>query len=351
VGTSEVLARVALFEQDLIREGEEGWVQLRLEDPVLARVGDHLVFRSYSPVTTMGGGRIAEVLPRKRRALKPGEGESLRARLADSPDIALESLLNMSSWVGVPEESLPQRTGHPPADLREAIESLSAQQRVVAVDQRLFSGGVWREGEKRILAALDRYHGRNPLRTGIPLEELRQVLPGDFGPKLSEAVLKKLSEDSKIILKKGAACLADFRPSLTKKQEAVRSQLQSILGDAGLSPPSLKELGDTLGVEGEIQGILSLMEEDGEVVSVDGDFFFHRDTVFAASLAVIEAFPGAEGLGPADFREVLPITRRHLLPLLRYFDLLGVTTRIGDERKVAEELPPDWAPRMESPEP
>jgi selenocysteine-specific elongation factor len=118
-----------------------------------------------------------------------------------------------------------------------------------------------------------------------------------------------------------------------------------------LSPPAVKELGETLGMEGEIPAILSLMEEDHEVVYVDADFYFHRDAVHRAGLAVVEKFGGVDKLGPADFREVLNVTRRHLLPLLRYFDLVGVTTRIGDERKVAEEIPSLLAPVLPSPEP
>jgi selenocysteine-specific elongation factor len=346
VGTSEVLARVALFDQDRLRAGEEGWAQLRLEEPVLARVGDHLVFRSYSPVTTIGGGRVAEVLPRKRRHLASGEEELLAARLSDSPDNALESLLQMSAWGGASVASLPHQTGFSPSALRGARERLGNGGQIVEVQDRLFSGEIWREGERRILSALDRYHEVNPLKPGIPLEELRQVLPGDLGPKLSEAILQKLSDDSRIQMKKGAGCLAGFRPSLTKRQEAARDQLRSILGDAGLSPPTQKELGEDLGMEGEVSGILSLMEEDGEVINVDGDFYFHRNSIVEAGRALIERFAGAENLGPAEFREVLPITRRHLLPLLRYFDLVGVTTRIGDERRVSLEPPTGWPPNQ-----
>lgn len=351
LGTSEVLARVALFDRELLRGGEEGWAQLRLEEPVLARVGDHLVVRSYSPVTTMGGGRVTEVLPRKRRRLLTREEDLLRARLASSTEAALESLLEMSGWAGASAVSLPHRTGCPPSELQEARKVLTDGERIFEVDRRLYSGQIWREGKERLLSALETYHGRHPLRPGIPLEELRQGLPADSGQKLSDAILQRLAEESRIKIKKGTAWLFDFRPSLTEAQLVARGQLLSILGAAGLSPPSVKELGETLEMEGEIPNILSLMEEDGEVVNVDGDFFFHREEVHRASLAVIEKFAGADNLGPADFREVLPVTRRHLLPLLRFFDLLGVTTRIGDQRKVAEEPPPLWGGTPGSAEP
>ena len=48
---------------------------------------------------------------------------------------------------------------------------------------------------------------------------------------------------------------------------------------------------------------------------------------------------GQAGLGPADFRKVLPVTRKHLIPLLRYLDGIGVTTRLETGRRVSSTLP------------
>jgi hypothetical protein len=110
----------------------------------------------------------------------------------------------------------------------------------------------------------------------------------------------------------------------------------------GLTPPSLRELGEKLGSQSEIEGILRLMEEEGEVVNLDAEFFFETKVVRDAGQAVILALAGKKDLGPADFREALPVSRRHLLPLLRYFDLVGVTTRMGNGREVAKERPAGW---------
>ena len=345
LGTSEVLARVALFQNDRLRGGEEGWAQLRMEEPVLARVRDHLVFRSYSPVTTLGGGRVAEVLPRKRRSLAPGEDRLLEARLGDSCTDALSALLEMVGWPGAPVPSLPHRTGFSPAQLQGTVAELQGNDALVQVEDRLFSGRIWGEGQERILSALKEFHEKNPLKPGIPLEELRQALPGSFGPKLAEAVLQHLAVQERLFLRKGTAGLAGFRPSLSNGQTSVRNQLRSLLREAGLTPPSLRELGETLGNRSDLKGILHLMEEEGEVINPDGEFFFESEVVQEAGGAVIRGLAGLKDLGPADFREVLPVSRRHLLPLLRYFDLVGVTTRLGDGREVSLELPNGWGTR------
>ena len=77
LGTTEVMARVVTLEEGEVRPGDEGWVQLRLERPLLARTRDRFVIRSYSPVTTIGGGVVAEALPAKRKKLRANEASEL----------------------------------------------------------------------------------------------------------------------------------------------------------------------------------------------------------------------------------------------------------------------------------
>ena len=112
--------------------------------------------------------------------------------------------------------------------------------------------------------------------------------------------------------------------------------------DAGLAPPGLRKLSEIFGGEDDVESILRLMETEGEIVNLDKELSFSIDAVRTAGEEVIERLGGEEDLGPADFREVLPVTRKHLLPLLRYFDLMGVTTRMGDGREVSSGLPKEW---------
>jgi hypothetical protein len=49
---------------------------------------------------------------------------------------------------------------------------------------------------------------------------------------------------------------------------------------------------------------------------------------------VSELLGGRSDLGPADFKDALPVTRKHLLPILAHFDQIGVTVRKGNVREV-----------------
>jgi selenocysteine-specific elongation factor len=343
LGTAEVLARAALLDGERLGPGDEGWVQLRLEGPLLARARDHLVVRSYSPVTTIAGGRVAEVLPVKRRRLGRGEDSLLESLVEDDPDRGLEALLSVGGWGGVAVPCLPHLLGHPPGTIGSTVGRMRGEGRCQQVEDRLFARTVWEEGRATMARALATYHGERPLKPGMPLEELRQSLPGGSGPGLAEAILRVLVEDGTVRVDRGLSALAGFSPELNETQEESREYVRRTLKAAGLAVPGLSELAAGAGTSlEEIEEILRLMGAQEEVLALDGGLFFHRDTVRAAGACVVDALGGRAALGPADFREVLGVTRKYLLPILRYLDTMGITTRIGEKRSVAEELPKGW---------
>ena len=71
LGTSEVLARVHILnEANEITPGAKDFAQLRLEIPVVCLPSDRFIIRSYSPQTTIAGGKIIDALAARRRRPK-----------------------------------------------------------------------------------------------------------------------------------------------------------------------------------------------------------------------------------------------------------------------------------------
>ncbi|NNK62013.1 MAG: hypothetical protein HKO98_02305 [Gemmatimonadetes bacterium] len=79
---------------------------------------------------------------------------------------------------------------------------------------------------------------------------------------------------------------------------------------------------------------MSSLVDAGRIVALDQELFMTRAHLEGAIEAVRATLGGREGLGPADFREALPVTRRHLLPILAWMDQNGVTDRGEDGRSV-----------------
>jgi hypothetical protein len=76
------------------------------------------------------------------------------------------------------------------------------------------------------------------------------------------------------------------------------------------------------------------LESDGELVALEADLLIWAETLAEAADRTVTELGGRDGLGPADFKAVLPVSRRHLLPILRHFDGVGITRNKGDVRAV-----------------
>ena len=71
-GTKEVMARLVLLDRDRLLPGEGAFVQVLFEELITCAYKDRYVVRSYSPISTIGGGQILYVNPVKikKRARK-----------------------------------------------------------------------------------------------------------------------------------------------------------------------------------------------------------------------------------------------------------------------------------------
>src|SRR5207302_4430838 len=104
LGTAEVLARVVQVRS--IAPGEQGLARLMLETPLVARGGDRFVLRSFSPVTTIGGGVVLDPFPPQRTRLR-------RRRIATDQTSAqrLDALAAEAGLAGVATDTLAVRLG------------------------------------------------------------------------------------------------------------------------------------------------------------------------------------------------------------------------------------------------
>ena len=121
---------------------------------------------------------------------------------------------------------------------------------------------------------------------------------------------------------------------MSEEQGAVRDRLAVIYSDAGLAPPAVEELSGDIAGRDDLWPLLKLMESEGALVALENGFFVDASTLHEAGDAVRAALGGRTGLGPADFKDVLPVTRRHLIPLLGWMDRTGITVRRADGREV-----------------
>jgi hypothetical protein len=119
----------------------------------------------------------------------------------------------------------------------------------------------------------------------------------------------------------------------------LKGNLLEVYRVAGLAPPPVSELPNKLQDAADLWPLLKLLEREGHLVGLDEEFFVDAVALSAATSEIKSRLAGATGLGPADFREVLPVTRKHLIPILSHLDRSGVTVRHPGGRDVVDAEP------------
>src|SRR5262249_42528905 len=218
IGTSEVMARVHPVGSAAIEPGQSGYVQLRLEAPVVALPRDRYVIRTYSPMVTIGGGEILDVAPSKARR-SPALAARLRTLETSPPAAVLEAHIQRVGGGGARTAELRARTPFGPEALRDHLQDLVARERVFVVDREWYVRAETAARLSREAAAmLAASHAREPLKAGMSKEELRTRL-GSLEERVFLALLERFAAAGILVVEKDKVRGAAHAVRLTPAQQ------------------------------------------------------------------------------------------------------------------------------------
>ena len=339
IGTSEVMARVHLMDDEALEPGQTGYVQLRLEGPVVALPRDRYVIRSYSPMVTIGGGELLDVAPAKSRR-SPALAARLRTLETSAPGAVLEAHVQRVGGGGARLAELRARTSFGPAALRALLQDLVTQGRVLIVDREWYvhveTAERVRQEAETVLAA---FHVREPLKAGMSKEELRTRL-GGLEERVFLALLERFAAAGVLVVDKDKVRQAGHAVRLTPAQQAASDRLEGEFRAAGVAPPTLEEAFAKLGLEGpSTQAIAQLLVEGRRLVRIREGLYFHAEPLQTAVAQVLDFLRQRQAITPQEIKDLLGISRKYAIPLLEWLDTQRLTVRVGDKRILRDGAP------------
>ncbi len=358
VGTAEVIGRI-LMSEDEIKPGSTCLCQIKLEEPVAALPGDRYVIRSYSPIRTIGGGRILNPLPRKRKRHKKWMWEELEILSKAEPERVIELHLNNAGYRGLSQAEIGIRTGFFGKYLKRLLDSLLSSRRILKFDaeDRFVSVEVFNTLMERTISILQDYHRANPLVEAIPKEELKSKLfpissqtavsreHATKGPvqKLFNKLLDALSKKGAIVADRDSVRLSTHRIRLDGEEEKIKSRIESIFKKAGLTPPAVEEAVEKAVDHKEdmeqAKQFFQLLVREGKLVKVKDGIFYHPDTLDDIKKRVVDYLTKNKEMSVPEFRNLCGgLSRKFMIPLLEYLDSQKLTIRIGDKRQLRQKV-------------
>jgi selenocysteine-specific elongation factor len=333
-GTSNVPAQIYLLEGNKIAAGQECLAQVRLNEPVVAAPCDSFILRTLSPVQTIGGGMIIEAIPKKLKRNRPEVLQDARdrAKAVLVPKDFVEYCIRTGKALTAGEVKLSLRTKLPPAELKEILAALIHESKVLNLASNLYiHSDTVALVQQRLLNIVSEFHSKRPESPGMSFEQFFEV--SSLEKNVFNGLVRLLISQGKLAERNHRLALPDHHETFSEDEQKLLETVESLFSDRPFNPPKREELVELAATTPEkVQKILQILIEQERLVRVENNLLFHCKAIDQARRTLI-SFISEEGrLESVKFKYLLDTSRKYAIPLLDYFDRIGVTRRVGNTR-------------------
>ncbi|UTL90585.1 selenocysteine-specific translation elongation factor [Pseudomonas fluorescens] len=332
LGTQDVTARVALLEGETLAAGQRMFAQLLLNAPLQAVHGDRLVLRDQRAQRTLGGGKVLDPFAPSRQRRSEERLRQLQVlRDADGLEDALPALL-ASALGGLDPQRLERQFNRQRATWRLPDDVL-----VVATRQGplLFARSQWQALRQQVLEQLARFHEQEPDQLGPDRDRLRRFAALPLERPAFVSLLDELLNEEMIASSGPWLHLPDHKVQLSAADSALWERLQPKLLAGQYDPPWVRTLAtEEKCAEADVRLLLRKLARLGLVHQVVRDLFYPEVTLRRMAELLLRQANDTPVVQVAAFRDMLGIGRKRSVQILEYFDRIGLTRRVADQRYI-----------------
>lgn len=338
LGTAELEARVHLLETTRLLAGEQGLARIRFATPLACARGDRFVLREVGTERIMGGGMIVDLA-----APAASRGDTLRwlqllqGALEKSDDVSLaEVLLHRAAVNGLTQRQLQLELRL--ADVTNVVQALEKQGQLWRAvpesgDEIWLHQETYTALEETIGQTLTTFHEKEPLSPALSREALRAALPATLAQNTFDALLLSLSTTQKIALEAQGVRLPSHRVRLSEDETRLKNHIVNAAHEAAWQALTVEELVETCAnpQRADARKLCYALLKEATLVRV-GDFVFTKERLEEGRQILKSHLQHNGTLTIGQARDLLNTTRKWLVPLLEYYDRVGLTRRAGDSR-------------------
>jgi len=338
-GAAQTPAVLRLLDQEMLEPGATGWVQLRLQDPVVVCKGDRFIVRLSSPSLTVGGGVVVDAHPRRRhRRFRPEVIQNLETQAHGSPEeILLQSLETQQPCEA---KELVKRSGLAEAAAAEALDALVQQGQILVLQAQgdaqptadalagnalLMSNVGWRNLIEQMAVLLQGYHRQYPLRRGIPKEEVKSKL--HLTARVFNEVIARAAREGHIREQGALLSLPGHEVTFDAETQRRVDALLEMFRKQPYATPSAPDSEKLIGPEA-----LNALIEQGVLVKVQNDVLFLKETYDEMVERIVQTIRERGSITVAEVRDMFQASRKYALGLMEHLDEKKITRRQGDAR-------------------
>lgn len=320
-GTKEVFCRCVLLNKSELSENENAYVQLRLETPIYAKMNDNIILRSFSPVTTIAGGKILEIQAKKMNKIS----DKIISKFIAIENNSLLDVLNIyiAEYSPCSIYDISKYCGKSISYIKEI---LSTSNKVKCMDDIYVSNKYLEATTKSILNIIQNFHINNQNEVGISKDILINKIKGLN--KCYNQIIKKIPDievvGSKLKLKTHKENMSD---SEIKVYNNLLKEINSTTYTNFLNET-------TIAISKIDKKMLSLIVKEKKAMKLSGGFYIHYKLFNEIIDKIYSKFKINETITISDMKEILGSGRKNAIIILETLDELKLTRRLNNDRVI-----------------
>ncbi|WP_311526108.1 selenocysteine-specific translation elongation factor [uncultured Parvimonas sp.] len=333
LGSSEVLCRAILLEDEVLESNKEYIVQLRLEEPIISKRNDKFILRLFSPLYTIGGGYIIDSNATKKKRFNEYDIKNIK-RL-DGCDFKeyIYNYINRFSDKFYLEKNYYNFLSDSNKNISKLIDELIEENKIISFginsDRLILSDKFVEKLIEQISEFIGDFHKKYPKRIGISKETIKSKFFDSLGGKIKNEFMNYLISD-RFFVSDEYISLLDFKVSLDdtdfKNIEIIKNKFNS----DKFSIMNFEDFNLNMSVEHFRELILYLISNKG-VIKLDSGYMLKEN--YDSAVNMIKNFIVKKGaISVSDARDLLGSNRKSTMELLEFLDKEKITLRRENER-------------------
>ena len=334
-GTSEILCRAVLLDKEQIGPGEEGLVQLRLEEEIAVKRGDRFVVRFYSPMETIGGGIVLEPNPVRKKRFDAQAIEELKKKESGSLGDVMELQIKEHGDTMITLAELAKVMAHSVDELKEYLEELEESGTIFVFPMKKDTYLWHRDSEfavrQKIEEALQKYHSEHPYRYGMKKAEIHNTFLKKIKPNIFDAYIERMTEENVYGRREEYLSL----PGYEVPKDAMYLQTEKLIEDtfekAGYDFVRFSEIDFGKIPRQTAEDVVLMMIDEGKVIRINEEMFTMKHLMDEAKEKIQNHLKEENLITIAQVRDMFSTSRKSAKPILEYMDSIKVTKKTGGE--------------------
>ena len=334
-GTSEILCRAVLLDKEQIGPGEEGLVQLRLEEEIAVKRGDRFVVRFYSPMETIGGGIVLEPNPVRKKRFDAQAIEELKKKESGSLGDVMELQIKEHGDTMITLAELAKVMAHSVDELKEYLEELEESGTIFVFpmkkDTYLWHRDIEFAVRQKIEETLQKYHSEHPYRYGMKKAEIHNTFLKKIKPNIFDAYIERMTGENVYGRREEYLSL----PGYEVPKDAMYLQTEKLIEDtfekAGYDFVRFSEIDFGKIPRQTAEDVVLMMIDEGKVLRINEEMFTMKHLMDEAKEKIQNHLKEENLITIAQVRDMFSTSRKSAKPILEYMDSIKVTKKTGGE--------------------